>query len=107
MLLGIKTGSTTPAGECLLASSSKNDFGLIAVVLGADNTNLRFADTVALFNYGYSAYTFKEIAGQNQVVQTINVKGATNSTKKLDLLLQKDIFAATKARGTCNSKSWN
>jgi len=93
MLLGIKTGSTTPAGDCLLASSNKNGFSLIAVVLGGSNTNVRFADTVSLFNYGYSTYSFKEIASQNQVVQTINVKGAANSTKKLDVLLQKDVPA--------------
>ncbi|MCL2341747.1 MAG: D-alanyl-D-alanine carboxypeptidase [Firmicutes bacterium] len=90
---GIKTGSTTPAGECLLASGSSNEFGLISVILNAKNSNVRFADTAILFNYAYSTYSLKKVAVQNQIIQTLNIKGATSSTKKLDILLQNDITA--------------
>ena len=100
---GIKTGSTTPAGECLLASSDKNGFGLIGVILKDKDTNARFADTVSLFNYAYNTYSLKKIAGQNQIIQTINVKGAASATKKLDMLLQDDITAVINNSNTATT----
>jgi len=100
MLHGIKTGSTTPAGECLLASSNKDDFELISVVLGAGNTNTRFADSISLFNYGYNNYSMQEVGTQNQTVQTINVKGATKNTEKLDILLQENVYAVVSKYNT-------
>ena len=42
---GLKTGTTNGAGCCLSASASRDGLGLIAVVLGAGNSNDRFAPT--------------------------------------------------------------
>ena len=51
---GLKTGTTNGAGCCLSASASREGLGLIAVVLGAGNSNDRFAAARALLDWGYA-----------------------------------------------------
>lgn len=51
---GLKTGTTNGAGCCLSASASRDGLGLIAVVLGAGNSNDRFAAARALLDWGYA-----------------------------------------------------
>ena len=51
---GLKTGSTTKAKYCLSASASKDGVDLIAVILGADSTKLRFSEAKALLSYGFA-----------------------------------------------------
>jgi D-alanyl-D-alanine carboxypeptidase (penicillin-binding protein 5/6) len=50
---GIKTGTTTPAGNCLVASAKRGDDRLIVVVLGATATDGRYADARNLFRWGW------------------------------------------------------
>lgn len=54
---GIKTGSTAKAGYCLSAGAVKDGMQLIAVVLGAPDTNKRFNAATSLLNYGFANYT--------------------------------------------------
>lgn len=97
---GIKTGFTTPAGNCLIASANKNDLELITVVLGSGQTesglSQRYLDTLSLFNYGYKTYMLKAVANTGEIVQTINVKGATKKTKKLNISVANDVYALIK-----------
>ena len=62
---GIKTGFTTPAGNCLVASSKKDNLSFIVVILGAGTTssNLseRYLDARTLFDYGYDNYEVRKI----------------------------------------------
>lgn len=51
---GLKTGSTAKAKYCLSATASKDGIDLIAVVMGAPDYKVRFADAQTLLNYGYS-----------------------------------------------------
>ena len=92
---GVKTGFTSPAKNCLIASATKNNLELITVVLGGeqrpDGSSQRYLDTVNLFEYGYSTYSLKEIVKSGDIVQTINVKNATRDTKKLDVAVAKNI----------------
>ena len=53
-ITGLKTGTTNGAGCCLSASASRDGLGLIAVVLGAGNSNDRFAAARALLDWGYA-----------------------------------------------------
>lgn len=62
---GIKTGFTTPAKNCLIASSDKDGFELISVILHAEQTeekqSARYMDTINLFEYGYNNFSKDEI----------------------------------------------
>lgn len=50
---GVKTGFTTLAGQCLVASAERDGRTLFAVVLGSDD---RAADTAALLDHGFADY---------------------------------------------------
>lgn len=93
---GIKTGHTTPAGECLVASSSYNNLDLISVVLGGESVNShgqndRFYDTKKLFEYTYDNYSVKTIAEYGTAVATLDVGKATKETEMLDVIVDTDI----------------
>lgn len=50
---GLKTGSTGLAKFCVSATAKKGDVELIAVVMAADDSKLRFKDATTLLNYGF------------------------------------------------------
>ncbi len=92
---GIKTGTTTPAGQCLVASSTYNGLNLISVVLGG-GTNAkglaeRFYDTKQMFEYTYDNYSIKEIANYGDTVAEIKVGKATKDTAELNAIVDSDI----------------
>lgn len=94
--IGIKTGFTTPAKNCLVAGATKEGVELIAVILKADTYNsnkkvTRYEDAKTLFNYVYDNFTKKEIVKQNASIEEISIKNATNDTKKLKLLAKEAI----------------
>ncbi|MBQ5902392.1 MAG: D-alanyl-D-alanine carboxypeptidase, partial [Clostridia bacterium] len=53
---GLKTGTTNGAGCCLSATATRDGLSLVAVVLGCDNSDNRFADAKKLLNYGFANY---------------------------------------------------
>src|SRR5262249_32307176 len=50
---GIKTGTTTAAGGCLVASGMRGDDRLIVVILGAGTADARYVDARNLFRWGW------------------------------------------------------
>ena len=52
--IGIKTGWTNAAGGCLAAAAKRRGVKLIAVVLGAPDTDSRFDDARKLLDYGFA-----------------------------------------------------
>ena len=91
---GIKTGFTTPAKNCLIASSNKNDFELITVVLHAETTedgsSARYLDTINLFEYGYNNFNLKNILEEkNNIVGSI-VNEETNNEEQVESSSIKD-----------------
>jgi len=93
--IGIKTGFTSEAKNCLISACSKNGLQVIAVVLGASITenhkSARYVDSKTLYDYTYSNYSIQNIAKASSVIETIEVKNATDETKSLDLKLEKDL----------------
>ena len=55
--IGIKTGFTSQAKNCLIAASKKDNMELITVILGAQTTDngksARYVDSINLFEYGF------------------------------------------------------
>lgn len=104
---GIKTGFTTPAKNCLIASSNKGDLELLTVVLGAGQNKQglseRYIDTINLFEYGYNTYSLKEVIKAGGIVQTTNIRNATKGTKKLDAVVKNDISVLIKNENKDNA----
>lgn len=52
--LGVKTGTTTAAGACLVSYGRRDNEDLIVVVLGAKSGPARYTDTRNLFRWGWT-----------------------------------------------------
>lgn len=93
--IGIKTGTTTQAGDCLVAESSRDGLEFISVVLDSSTTRDglkgRFIDTKKLFDYGYDNFTLTKIKEKNTLIDTIEIENATKETKHLNLLIDESI----------------
>ncbi|MFB6532550.1 D-alanyl-D-alanine carboxypeptidase family protein [Streptomyces noursei] len=57
-VIGIKTGTTTPAGDCLVFAATRNGRTLVGTVL---NSADRYADAAKLLDYGFGASTAKSM----------------------------------------------
>ena len=53
---GVKTGFTNGAGRCLVSSCKRDDLDIITVIIGADTTKMRTADTIKLIQYAYENF---------------------------------------------------
>ena len=53
---GLKTGFTSGAGYCLSASAQRDGMELIAVVMGAETSQERFAACKSLLDYGFANF---------------------------------------------------
>jgi len=74
-IVGVKTGSTADALECMVAAASLGGVRLIAVVLGAPTDPVRDDDTLALLRYGLSLYRTSQVAVAGAVYATVPVVG--------------------------------
>jgi D-alanyl-D-alanine carboxypeptidase (penicillin-binding protein 5/6) len=57
---GVKTGTTTAAGNCLVASGRHGDDRLIVVLLGSSASDGRYADARNLFRWGWQRLRHRE-----------------------------------------------
>ena len=76
---GMKTGYTSSAGFCLVASAQRDSMRLIAVVIGAENDETRTDSAAALLNYGFRFFENKKVVESNKEYATAKVwKGKTD-----------------------------
>ena len=79
---GIKTGHTSGAGYCLMASAKRGDQRLISVVMGSTSESQRAVDSQALLNWGFRFYeTHKLYDAGKSVAQQKVWKGASNEVQ--------------------------
>lgn len=72
---GLKTGTTSVAGSCLTAVAEKNSMTLIAVVMGAKNTNDRFAVAKALLDHGFANYSLADVRVPDEQLCRVKLSG--------------------------------
>ena len=89
--IGIKTGTTTQAKNCLISACSKNNLNLICVVLGSSSNESRYRDSRTLLDYGYKNYAIQNIANKNDILKTIEVSNGTKETRNVNLILENEI----------------
>ena len=96
-IIGIKTGHTTEAKNCLVSGAIQNDTELISVVLhsGTNREGLseRYIDTQALFDYGFKDFAFTDIVKANDVLTNIEIENGSKDTKNLDLIAKDTLFS--------------
>lgn len=77
---GLKTGSTGLALYNLSASATRDNLSLIAVIMKAPSTKVRFEEAQKLLDYGFNNYSYVQFAKKDSILKTINVsKGILSS----------------------------
>lgn len=93
--IGIKTGYTGEAGNCLVASAKRNDMEVISVVLGAGFTKSglseKFLDSITLLDYAFDNYCIQTLNNKNDILQEVKVRGAKKETESLGVTVKDDI----------------
>ena len=97
---GLKTGSTSLALYNLSASATRNDLSLIAVIMKAPSTKIRFSEATKLLDYGFANCSCKSFGKKGDIISTATVnKGIQNTT---NLALQEDANIILKKNESSN-----
>lgn len=81
---GLKTGSTSIALYNLSASATRNGLSLIAVIMKAPTSPIRFSEAQKLLDYGFNNFEYKKLANKNDLIKEISVdKGIENSVNAI------------------------
>lgn len=76
---GLKTGSTSTALYNLSASATRDGLNLIAVIMKAPTSSVRFSEATTLLDYGFANYEFKQFANKGDTLKNVEVsKGVTS-----------------------------
>lgn len=87
---GIKTGTTRPAGYCIVASAQAQQMRLIAIVLGARSETQRTESARTLLHYGFRNYETRLLYAANEAATRVKVWMGNDS--ELPLGMDKNIY---------------
>ena len=87
---GMKTGHTSEAGYCLIASAKRENMRLIAVLLGTKSEEARVREAQKLFSYGFRYFETIKVYDKGQVAKQLPIWGG--ATKKVGLVPQADVY---------------
>ena len=76
---GLKTGSTGLALYNLSASVTRDNLSLIAVIMKAPSTKVRFAEAQKLLDYGFNTFSYKEFGKKDDVISSVKVDKGSSS----------------------------
>ncbi len=90
---GIKTGSTSEAGYCLVSSAEKGDKSVIAVIFKASDMAVSHDESKALLEHGLTDFSAKRLAKRDDIFGEVKVKQAADGTDHLLLSAEKNLDA--------------
>lgn len=85
---GLKTGSTSLALYNLSASATRDGLSLIAVIMKAPTTKIRFEEAQKLLDYGFANFSFKEFGKKGEEVGTLQVNKGVK--QQISAILEED-----------------
>lgn len=96
-ITGLKTGTTNDAGSCLTATATRENFGLVAVVLGSATSKERFSSASRLLDYGFNNYEIYELDNIDDLEDIEVPNGIKNNIKpNLDIVKKIVVKKGTK-----------
>lgn len=96
---GIKTGSTSEAGYCVIASASKDGYNYLAVVMGAPvidynhdgyDEKCSFIDAATLFKWAFNSLKYSTLIEKNEVLDEITVENGKDADA-VQLIAKEDL----------------
>ncbi len=98
---GIKTGSTSEAGYCVITTASKDGYNYLAIVLGAPVIDYNhdgyvekcsFIDAATLFKWAFGSLKYSTVIEQNEVIDEVPVENGKDADT-LRLVAGEDVTA--------------
>lgn len=103
---GFKTGYTSQAKYCLMASATHSERRVIVVVLGADKSSQRFEDAKVMSNFGLKFFENYELKIKDKEGVLINIPSHYTKEEYLKVALKED-FLRTFPKGTKENITFN
>jgi len=97
---GLKTGSTSIALYNLSASATRDGLSLIAVIMKAPTTKIRFSEATKLLDYGFANYTSKSFGNKGEIIKTVDVNKGIE--RQVNAVLEEDASVLIKKGDTGN-----
>ncbi len=75
--IGVKTGFTTPAQNCLVGAADNGSFSLLTVVLGApleDGVSYSYEETIALLDWGFDNYSYYTVIERGDSITETSIE---------------------------------
>ena len=91
---GLKTGSTSLALYNLSASATRNNLSLIAVIMRAPTSAIRFSEAQKLLDYGFNNYSVTSFGNKGVIIKEVQVNKGTSKT--INAVLESDAKILTK-----------
>jgi len=88
-ITGLKTGSTSQAGFCVSATAQRDNMNLIAVIMGAPDSKMRFNTAARLLDYGYLNYAI--ISGEPAGTVKGSVKVCKGEKDEVNIAVKEQI----------------
>ena len=85
---GLKTGSTSLALYNLSASATRDDLSLIAVIMKAPSTKVRFSEAEKLLDYGFNNFSYQSFGKAGDLIQTVSIDKGVQAT--IPVVLEND-----------------
>lgn len=82
---GMKTGWTTPAGYCLVASAQRDGMRLISVVMGTASEEARAVETQKLLSYGFRFFETHKLYDAGESLDSLRVWSAKENTVEVGM----------------------
>ncbi|MBE7031618.1 MAG: D-alanyl-D-alanine carboxypeptidase [Ruminococcaceae bacterium] len=90
---GIKTGSTSEAGYCLVASAEDKGKSVISVVFNAEDIAVSHNESKEILQYGLTAFSLKTLAKRDDIFGEVKVKQSADGTDHILLSAEKNLEA--------------
>lgn len=88
---GGKTGYTSEAQHCLAATAKRGDTRVIAVVVGAPDSQTRFKEVSEMFNYAFANFESKVYLDGNTKLDSVAVQGGKQDS--IDVTAESKLIA--------------
>jgi len=88
---GGKTGYTSEAGHCLVASAKRNGLRLVSSIISAVDSKTRFKEVSSMFNYGFANYVNKMIIDDKKPLE-LNVEVKGGKSKSISVKAENPVF---------------
>ena len=90
---GIKTGSTSEAGYCLVSSAEDKGKSVISVVFNAEDIAISHNESKEILQYGLTAFNLKTLAKRDDIFGEVKVKQSADGTDHILLSAEKNLEA--------------